>query len=49
MDDIDALHAEPASRGAIIVQPPADKPWGMREMALATPDGHRMMVGQELG
>lgn len=48
VDDIDALHAELASRGAIIAQPPADKPWGMREMALATPDGHRMMVGQEL-
>jgi catechol 2,3-dioxygenase-like lactoylglutathione lyase family enzyme len=48
VDDIDALHAELAPRGAIILQPPADKPWGMREMALATPDGHRMMVGQVL-
>lgn len=47
-DDIDAFHAEIAARGAIVLQPPADKPWGMREMPVATPDGHRLMVGQEL-
>ncbi len=47
-DDIDALHAELSARGAIILRPPAHKPWGMREMAVATPDGHRLMVGQRL-
>ena len=47
-DDVDALHAEIAPRGAIIRQAPADKPWGMREMAVATPDGHRMMFGQKI-
>jgi len=45
-DDIDALHSEFVERGAIILHPPSDRPWGRREMALATPDGHRIMVGQ---
>ncbi len=26
----------------------ADKPWGEREMLVATPDGHRIMVGQDI-
>jgi hypothetical protein len=33
-------------RGAIILHAPSDKPWGQREMAVATPDGHRMMFAQ---
>jgi uncharacterized glyoxalase superfamily protein PhnB len=47
-DDVDALHAEFVRRGAIVLQAPTDRPWGMREMAVATPDGHRMMIGQRL-
>jgi catechol 2,3-dioxygenase-like lactoylglutathione lyase family enzyme len=47
--DVDALHAEFTGRGAIILQTPQDKPWGMREMLVGTPEGHRMMFGQELG
>jgi predicted enzyme related to lactoylglutathione lyase len=46
VDDVDSLHAEITQRGAIVRQPPVDKPWGVREMAIATPDGHRMMIGQ---
>jgi predicted enzyme related to lactoylglutathione lyase len=48
VDDVDALHAEIVQRGAIVRQAPTDKPWGMREMAIATPDGHRMIVGQSI-
>lgn len=48
VDDLDAFHAEVAARGAIILAAPADKPWGMREMLVGTPDGHRMMFGQEI-
>jgi catechol 2,3-dioxygenase-like lactoylglutathione lyase family enzyme len=48
IDDVDALHSEIAARGAIIRQAPADKPYGMREMLIATPDGHRIIVGQPL-
>jgi uncharacterized glyoxalase superfamily protein PhnB len=46
--DANALHDEFVSRGAIILQPPSDKPHGMREFLVGTPDGHRMMIGQDL-
>ena len=45
-DDVDALHAEFAARGALILAAPVDRPWGWREMAVATPEGHRMMFAQ---
>jgi uncharacterized glyoxalase superfamily protein PhnB len=48
VDDVDAFHREIAARGAIILAAPHDKPWGMREMALATPEGHRIACGQEV-
>lgn len=48
VDDLDALHAEFVARGATIRQAPADKPHGMREMLIATPDGHRIMFGQQV-
>jgi catechol 2,3-dioxygenase-like lactoylglutathione lyase family enzyme len=48
MDDVDAYHAEIAARGAACA-PPQDKPWGMREMAVRTIDGHRVMFAQSLG
>jgi len=48
VDDADALHSEFVSRGAIILQPPANKAHGMREFVVATPDGHRMVIGQDL-
>jgi len=47
-DSLDQLHAEFAAKGAIIVSAPADKPWGWREMAVATPEGHRMMFAQAI-
>jgi hypothetical protein len=31
-----------------VLSGPADRPWGRREMALATPDGHRLMFGQHI-
>jgi len=46
--DVDALHAAFEARAALILSPPADKPWGWREMAVATPEGHRMMFAQRL-
>ena len=46
VDDVDALHTEFVGRGALILHAPSDKPWGQREMAVATPDGHRMMFAQ---
>jgi catechol 2,3-dioxygenase-like lactoylglutathione lyase family enzyme len=48
MDDVDAYHAEIGARGASCA-PPADKPWGMREMVVHTIDGHRITFAQDLG
>ena len=48
VDDVDALHAEIAAKGAVIKQAPIDRNYGMREMVVETPDGHRLMFGQEL-
>lgn len=48
VENADALHNEFVSRGAIILQPPVDRPHGMREFVVATPDRHRMMFGQDL-
>lgn len=46
VDDVDAYYEEIAARGALIRSRPEDKPWGLREFALSTPDGHRMTIGQ---
>lgn len=48
VDDAQALHDEWVGRGAIVIHPPIDRDWGMREFAVTTPDGHRLMVGQVL-
>ncbi|HEY0930368.1 MAG TPA: VOC family protein [Gemmatimonas sp.] len=48
VDDVDALHQEFRQRGAEILHGPESKPWGMREFALRTPDGHRMTFGAEI-
>lgn len=46
VDAVDVLHDEFVQRGALILSPPADRPYGMREFVVATPDGHRFVVGQ---
>lgn len=46
--DVDAYHATIAARGADILFPPTDQPWGMREAGVRTPDGHRFMIAQEI-
>ncbi|TDG10971.1 bleomycin resistance family protein [Paraburkholderia guartelaensis] len=48
VDDVQAFHDEIAQRGAIVLQPPVDRPYGMRECTVATPDGHRFVVGQSI-
>ena len=44
--DVDAAHVELAARGVDVVEPPADRPWGLREMWVADPDGVRIAVVQ---
>ena len=46
VDDVDALHAEIAARGATC-SAPANRHYGMREIVVTTVDGHRIVFGQE--
>ena len=45
---IDELHDEFLARGLTSLPEPESKPWGMREFMVTTPDGHRIMFGQDL-
>jgi hypothetical protein len=44
-EDVDALHVEYKKSGAIIRQAPTNMPWGVREMNVQDPDGHRLRMG----
>ena len=46
VDDVDEFYREVASRGALVTSAPAYKPWGLRELGLRTPDGHRITCGE---
>ena len=43
---IDALYTQLIERGVNIVEPIADRPYGMRDFAVTDPDGHRLDFGQ---
>lgn len=46
IEGIDEFYREIADRGALITSAPSDKPWGLREFGLKTPDGHRITCGE---
>ncbi len=46
IEDIDQYHKDVAAKGALVTSPPQDKPWGMREFGMRTPDGHRITCGE---
>lgn len=46
IDDVDEFYRELTGRGAMVMSAPTDKPWGLREFALRTPDGHRITCGK---
>ena len=45
---IDELHSEFLARGLASLSAPESKAWGMREFMVTTPDGHRIMFGQDI-
>jgi uncharacterized glyoxalase superfamily protein PhnB len=49
VDDAAAYLEELKQRGIAPNSPLADKPWGMREFTLKSPEGHRITVGQWIG
>jgi predicted enzyme related to lactoylglutathione lyase len=44
VDDVDGLYAEYKTSGAKILEAPANRPWGRREMIVEDPDGHRLRL-----
>ena len=46
VENVDQVYQELIDRGAKILSPIADKPWGIRDFTLVTPDGHRIVFGQ---
>jgi len=49
VDDVDALHDEYVASGADVRRAPVDLPWGVREMNVADPDGHRIRFSTSSG
>jgi uncharacterized glyoxalase superfamily protein PhnB len=45
---VDALYEEFVGTGALVTSRPTNKPWGLREFGLTTPDGHRIVCGEEI-
>ena len=46
VENVDEVYAEFNERGAVILSTIADKPWGIRDFTVITPDGHRIVFGQ---
>ena len=46
VDDVDSLHADLQSRGAVIHAPPHMAPHGIREMVVADLNGYRLAFGE---
>ncbi|WP_407554209.1 VOC family protein [Streptomyces sp. Pv4-95] len=44
--DAAAAHEELAARGVEVLRPPVQEPWGLIEMWIADPDGHRIVLTQ---
>tara|TARA_R110000851_G_scaffold182226_1_gene331327 strand:- start:208 stop:588 length:381 start_codon:yes stop_codon:yes gene_type:complete len=47
-EDIDEIYRDYQRRGADVFQAIADKPWGLREFGVETPEGHRIMFGEDI-
>ena len=46
VENVDEIFEEFKANGAKILSETEDKPWGIREFSVVTPDGHRIMFGQ---
>lgn len=47
-EGIDEIYRDYQQRGADIFQAISNKPWGLREFGVATPEGHRIMFGEDI-
>ena len=48
VDDADVYYQDLKSKGIKISSPVSDKPWGMREFGIMSPEGHRITIGQAI-
>jgi predicted enzyme related to lactoylglutathione lyase len=48
VEGVDDLYQELVAKGALVSSAPTDKPWGLREFGMSTPDGHRIVCGETL-
>jgi catechol 2,3-dioxygenase-like lactoylglutathione lyase family enzyme len=48
VEGVDRIHEELAARGAEVTSKPVTEPWGLREFAIRTPDGHRLRFGERV-
>ena len=48
VEGVDELFREFVGKGALVSSNPTNKPWGLREFGLSTPDGHRIVCGQTI-
>jgi uncharacterized glyoxalase superfamily protein PhnB len=48
VEGVDDLFREFVAKGALVSSAPANKPWGLREFGLSTPDGHRIVCGETI-
>ena len=46
--DIDGLHAHVLAQGGTVLLAPTNQPWGLREIVLQGPGGHRLVLGAEI-
>jgi uncharacterized glyoxalase superfamily protein PhnB len=49
VDDVDSYYDDLNKKGIKILSPIETKPWEMREFSVASPEGHRIMIGQWIG
>jgi uncharacterized glyoxalase superfamily protein PhnB len=48
VEGLDQLYEEFRRNGATNMSRPEDKPWGLQEFRVQTPDGHRIVFGERL-
>lgn len=48
LDDVDAIYKQLLDRGVTFLAPPADQPWGIRNITFFDPDGHRFEMAQPI-
>ena len=46
--DIDGLHAHVVAQGGTVLLAPTNQPWGLREIVVQAPGGHRLVLGAEI-